>query len=55
MPTDPPPDGQGILNRPAVKPFPQPAPVQDEGTAPDSFVTPDMEEPADTHRPPLGN
>ena len=68
MPTDPTPDGQGILNKPVVKPFPEPAPrddvqeekeredaAQDEQARRNSLVTPDMEEPADTVRPPLGN
>jgi hypothetical protein len=64
MPTDPAPEGQAILDKPLVKPFPQPPPggkekdehaEGEEGTAPDSLVTPDMEQPAETNRPPMGN
>lgn len=64
MPEDPTPDGQGILNKPAVQPFPEPTPGQQEKAQFDhdaddkpgrSLVTPDMEEPAETNRPPLGN
>lgn len=55
MPEDPTPDGPGILNKPAVKPFPEPARDEGEKDASKSLVTPDMEEPAETNRPPLGN
>jgi hypothetical protein len=54
MPEDPRPSGPGVLNKPAVKPFAQPAPDEEKGAA-QSLVTPDMEEPAETNRPPLGN
>lgn len=63
MPTDPTPEAQGILSNPQVKPFPEPAPgLSDkdelggrEQEASESLVSPDMEEPAETNRPPLGN
>lgn len=68
MPADPTPDGQGILNKPVVKPFPEPTPADDtqEGddrdaearrdqARRDSLITLEMEEPAETVRPPLGN
>jgi hypothetical protein len=62
MPTDPTPEGLGIRNKPLDKPFPEPTPKADndedrerEGRARRSLVTPDMEEPAETNRPPLGN
>ncbi len=62
MPTDPTPEGQGVQNKPLDKPFPEPTPEADkygdtdlEGVARRSLVTPDMEEPAETNRPPLGN
>jgi hypothetical protein len=61
MPTDPTPEGQGIRNKPLDKPFPEPTPEgnKDEAAERDdarrSLVTPDMEEPAETNRPPLGN
>ncbi|RZJ25636.1 MAG: hypothetical protein EOO54_05655 [Haliea sp.] len=36
MPVDPTPDGAGILNKPVVKPFPQPTPEDDgKGTEQD--------------------
>ncbi len=61
MPTDPTPEGQGTRSKPLDKPFPEPTPesnkdgdAEREG-ARRSFVTPDMEEPAETNRPPLGN
>ena len=63
MPENPTPDGQGLLNKPQVKPFPEPSSrdLQDdakddaEDDAARSLVSPDMEEPAETNRPPLGN
>lgn len=55
MPTDPTPGGPGIPNKPAVQPLPQPAPDEAEKDADRSLVSPDMEEPAETSRPPLGN
>ncbi len=62
MPEDPTPDGQGLLNKPQVKPFPEPTPQDREDAKDDavddasrSLVSPDMEEPAETNRPPLGN
>jgi len=54
MPEDPTPNGPGIVNKPAAKPFPEPAPDEGKGAS-HSLVTPDMEEPAETNRPPLGN
>lgn len=51
MPADPTAEGQGILNQPVVKPFPEPTSEQhartgrDADTATDSLATPDMEEP----------
>lgn len=55
MPEDPRPDGQGIPNKPGVQPFPAPASDDGEKDASRSLVSPDMEEPAETNRPPLGN
>ncbi|MDP3169525.1 MAG: hypothetical protein Q8M91_04220 [Polaromonas sp.] len=55
MPEDPTPDGQGILNKPLVKPFPEPTPDDGDKDASRSLVSPAMEEPAETNRPPLGN
>lgn len=57
MPADPTPDGGGILNKPVVKPFPQPTPgeegMPEDGD--DALANRDLEQPADTTRPPLGN
>jgi hypothetical protein len=55
MPEDPTPDGQGILNKSVVKPFPDLSPENGKEDAVRSLVSPDMEEPAGTNRPPLGN
>lgn len=55
MSEDPTPDGPGNLNQPVAKPLPEPAPGDDEKDASRSLVSPDMEEPAETSRPPLGN
>jgi hypothetical protein len=55
MPTDTTPAGQGTLNKPVVKPFPEPSPDEGKEEAVRSLVSPDMEEPAETNRPPLGN
>lgn len=55
MPEDSTPDGQGILNKPVVKPFPEPTADEVDKDARRSLVSPEMEEPAETTRPPLGN
>lgn len=62
MPVDPTPDGAGILNKPVIKPFPQPAPSEEDeeravsdGDGEGELVTRDLEAPAETARPPLGN
>jgi hypothetical protein len=68
VPEDTKPDGQEILNNSAVKNFPKPEgpdaaneegrdedPISDPDAGRDSLVNSDMEEPADTVRPPMGN
>ncbi len=55
MPADPTRDGEGTVNKPGVQPLPQPAPDEGAQDAVRSLVSPDMEEPAETSRPPLGN
>jgi hypothetical protein len=50
------PDGQAPSNKPASsRPVPEAAPDAGKEEARRSLVSPDMEEPAETNRPPLGN
>jgi len=49
------PNAPGVLTQPVAKPLPDAELAGEQESLPDSLVTPDMEEPAETNRPPLGN
>lgn len=53
--SDPMPAGEALSNKPEARPVPEPAPDAAKDEARRSLVSPDMEEPAETNRPPLGN
>jgi hypothetical protein len=53
--SDPTSAGEALLNKPEARPVPESAPEATKDEARRSLVSPDMEEPAETNRPPLGN